>query len=193
MIAMVALASCGAPVQYHSPTAAPTASFAREMNGSFDQVWSMVTNVAGATFFSIKNFDRGSGLMTLDYSNLRNVAPYVNCGTATGGVRLIDIPGAPANAVLNYTSANRIALTGTGNITIRSIGPKRTMVQVNSLYTLSLLRNTDAGPVRTAQWRFTTQEADTEVVEVDFRPTPVTCQPSYKLEQEFLDTVASQL
>jgi hypothetical protein len=66
------VASCAPPARYSPPPAAKATDFYREVDGSFDTVWSRVTNVAGATFFNIKNFDKGSGLMTLDYSNLRS-------------------------------------------------------------------------------------------------------------------------
>jgi hypothetical protein len=188
------VASCGPPAVYSPPPTASTTSFSRELNASYDTVWSAVTNVAGATFFSIKNFDKGSGLMTLDYANLRNVGPYVECGTVSGGLQLGTFPGISPNSVLNYSTAKRISLSGTGNITIRSMGPRRTLIQVNSLYTLAAF-GVDANnvPVQLAVWRFTTREPDTQTLAVNFMPRPVTCRPSYKLEEDFLTEVSARL
>lgn len=186
--------ACGPPARYIPPPEATAADFSREVNGSFDAVWSRVTNVAGATFFNIRNFDKGSGLMTLDYSNLKSVGPYVSCGTVSGGVRLVSVPNTQPNSVFNYTTIKRIALQGTGNITIRSLGPRRTLVQMNSLYTLTAYDLDSDGELQPfVEWKFTTQEPDVQVVPVDFLTTQVTCLPSYRLEQRFLDAVSAPL
>ena len=170
-------------------------SFSRDLDAPFDVVWSSVTNVAGATFFGIKNFDKGSGLMTLDYSNMREFGYYVDCGSLTGGlaIQFQNFPGLPQHSVLNSVPLKKIDLAGTGNITIRAIGPRKTHIQINSLYELTGY-NTDVvdGKVvltEAAQWRFTTRDADAQ--QVGYRN--IICRPSYKLESDFLTEVSARL
>jgi hypothetical protein len=187
------LTSCGPPGAYVPPPTPPTSSFSRELPASFDQAWSAITNVAGATFFSIKNFDKASGLMTLDYSDLKVANAYIECGTMSGGMPLVSFPATRPNAVQNYMLISGLTLAGTGNITLRAVGPKRTQIQINSLYRLRAFRRTDQGNVVVSEWKFTTRDADSEMAPVDFRNTQVTCRPSYKLEEEFLTEVEARL
>ena len=140
LIALVMLDGCGPPAAYIAPPSPGTTTFSREFNASFDQTWSAVTYVAGSTFFNIKNFDKGSGLLTLEYSNLRGgPGPFVTCGTVSGGFSNVTITPEP-NSVLNHVlGMSRLTLSGQANITVRSSGSRRTTVQVNSLiYAVSI-------------------------------------------------------
>jgi hypothetical protein len=187
------LAGCGPPSVYQPPPTPDTTEFSRDLNASFDQVWSAVTYVAGSTFFNIKNFDKGSGLMTLEYSNMRGgPGPYVSCGTMTGGLPPLGVITPEPNSVLNYI-ASYMTLSGRANITVRSRGPKRTTVQINSSYELTVYQGSPGNRVLIGQWQFTSREPDSKPVAIAFRRTTVTCQPSYKIESDFLTEVAARL
>jgi hypothetical protein len=187
------LAGCGTPAVYQPPPTPSTTEFSRDLNASFDQVWSAVTFVAGSTFFNIKNFDKGSGLMTLEYSNLRGgPGPYVTCGTMTGGLPAHGVITPEPNSVLNYI-ASYMTLSGRANITVRARGPKRTTVQINSSYELTVYQGAPGNRVLVGQWQFTSREPDSKPVGIAFRSTTVTCQPSYKIESDFLTEVAARL
>jgi hypothetical protein len=194
-VPMLALALCGCVSggAYQPPATPETTEFSEDLNASFDQVWSAVTYVAGSTFFDIKNFDKGSGLMTLVYTDLKGgPGPYVRCGTMIGGIppfsKITDEP----NSVLNYI-AGYMSLSGRANITVRSRGAKRTTVQVNSAYQLTVLR--DIGDVRAlvGRWDFTSREPDSHPVRIGLTEITVTCQPSYKIEHDFLTEVSARL
>jgi hypothetical protein len=186
--------ACVAPQMYQPPPTPETTSFSIDLNASYDQVWAAVTYVAGSTFFNIKNFDKGSGLMTLDYSNLRGgPGPYLTCGTMTGGIPLGTITPEP-NSVLNYI-ALRMSLSGRANITVRARGHHRTTVQVNSIYDLVVFNQPllEQQLVEIGHWQFTSREPDSQPVMIGLQRTVVTCQPSYKIEKDFLTEVAARV
>jgi hypothetical protein len=187
------LTGCATGV-YQPPQAAQTQSFSREVNANFDKTWSAITNVAGSTFFSIKNFDKGSGLMTLDYDNMRgNVGAYVTCGIVAGGQTPLRTIHPDPKSAINYMTGHEITLSGTANIMARPASDKQTTVQVNSQYTLSIYQKYSNQRTLIGTWHFTSREPDTQMVDVNFRKTNVTCQPSYKLENDFLTEVGARL
>jgi hypothetical protein len=190
--AVACVASACVPSVYQTPPDPQTTEFSRELNASFDQTWSAVTYVAGSMFFDIKNFDKGSGLMTLEYSNMRGgPGPYITCGTMTGGLPLGKITPEP-NSVLNYFAA-QMSLSGRANITVRSRGAKRTTVQVNSLYDLTVYRRLGDNIVLAGNWQFTSREPDTKIVPIGFERIAVTCRPTYKIENQFLTEVGARI
>ncbi|MBS0447656.1 MAG: hypothetical protein JSR59_17070 [Proteobacteria bacterium] len=189
------LAGCAAPAAYQPPPTPETTDFSRDMNASFDQVWAAVTYVAGSTFFDIHNFDKGSGLMTLTYSNLRGgPGPYITCGTMTGELPPLSTITPEPNSVLNGL-AQQMALSGRANITVRPRGAGRTTVQINSGYDLVVSGQPllQAQRVVIGHWQFTSREADTQPVLIGLQRTMVTCRPSYKIERDFLTEVAARL
>ncbi len=182
LLILVPLLSLAACATYVPPQPAPPEDFSRDMNASYDRTWSAITYVAGASFFKIKAFEKASGLMTLDF-DLKDVTPYVDCGTA---VNSTTNQTTPALLALGLAGAN---LSGTANITIRSEGRGRTAVQFNSHYDLEGFNpNGYGGYVKVAEWQFNSGSSDTQHLGV-----LVTCRPSYKIEREFLNEVAARL
>ena len=61
----------------------------RIINKPFDQVWKDFIEVIGQKFFAIKNFEKDSGLLTLEFSESYTPSNYVNGGkfTATASER----------------------------------------------------------------------------------------------------------
>ncbi len=194
VLCVVALLLSGcSPQIYSPPPVADTTEYSRDLNASFDQAWSAVTYVAGSTFFNIKNFDKGSGLMTLDYSDLRGgPGPYITCGTLTGGLPPVGTITPEPDSVLNDI-ASFMTLSGRANITVRARGPRRTTVQVNSIYDLTVVQGSPPYQHLVGHWQFTSREPDSQTVHIAFRNTLVTCRPSYKLENDFLTEVAARL
>lgn len=189
------IAGCVSTGIYQAPDAVQTQKFSRELNASSDQVWSAVTYVAGSTFFNIRNFDKGSGLMTLDYSNLRGgLGSYVSCGVMKNGSAPMQTITPEPNSVLNHI-ADFMSLSGSANITMRSASgkPPKTTVQINSQYVLTVYRAIGNERRVVGVWRFTSREADTQTVMVNFKPTAITCRPSYKIESEFLTEVGARI
>lgn len=184
---LVSLSACAT---YVPPTPASPQAFSRDLNAPYGRTWSALTYVAGENFFRIKAFEKASGLMTIDFE-LKNVTPYVDCGTA---VNKTTNQATPALLALGLSD---VTLSGDANIDIRSEGPDRTAIQFNSQYTLDGYETAPNGElVRVAQWQFTSGSSDTQNVAPPGLPelgTLVTCRPSYKIERDFLNEVSARL
>jgi len=181
-LVVLALMSLEACATYVPPAPVPRESFSRDLNASYDRTWSAITYVAGASFFKIKAFEKASGLMTLDFE-LRDVLPYVDCGSAQNSTTH---QTTPALLALGFIM---VSLQGTANITIRSEG-RRTAIQFNSQYTLDGFRRGPYGElIKAAEWRFTSGSPDAQNV----LGTLVTCRSSYKIEGDFLSEVSARL
>ncbi len=182
LVFFAALVGCST---YVPPQPASPDEYSRDLDASYSDTWSAVTYVAGASFFQIKSFEKASGLMTLDF-NIRDVTPYVDCGTAVNHVTNETQPA------LEALLLSGVSLSGTANIDIREESRNRTAIQFNAQYTLTGYRTgPDGNPVPVVQWQFTSGNADTETVsEVN---VAVTCRPSYKIEQDFLTEVSARL
>jgi len=181
-VSLILVVSVGACATYVPPEPAPPEAFSRDINASYSRTWSAITYVAGASFFKIKAFEQASGLMTLDF-DLRDVTPYVDCGSAVNNT---SHQSSPALLALGLSA---VSLSGTANITIRSEGRNRTAVQFNSQYTLEGFRPSPYGGLqKVVEWRFTSGTSDTQSLGVQ-----VTCRPSYKIERDFLTEVSARV
>ena len=189
-IALLPLTGC-VQSNYQPPPTVATTRYSRDFDASYNQVWSAVTFVAGSMFFDIKNFDKGSGLLTLEFSHLASPGPYVTCGTLTGGLPAAGVVTPEPDSVLN-SIASVMSLSGRANIAVIARG-RRTTVQVNSLYDLTLLRAVPNGVQSVGTWEFTSREAATRPVMNLFQRIDVTCRPSYKLENDFLTEVGARI
>lgn len=190
------LGGCVASGIYQPPQAPQTLDYSREVNANFDTAWTTITNVAGATFFNIKNFDKGSGLMTLEYDNIRgNVGSYVNCGEFASSQAPSKTSHPNPKSVINYMSINDIEmhLSGRANVMARPVSDSKTMVQVNSEYFLTVTKRIGDKTHKLGEWHFSSREPDTQTADVSYKPTQVTCQSSNKLENDFLTEVGARL
>ena len=179
-IPLLALAACAT---YVPPKPAEPEEFSRDLPAGYDRTWSAITYVAGASFFKIKAFEKASGLMTLDF-DLKDVTPYVDCGTADNSATHAS---SPALLAIGLSAVN---LTGTANITARAEGSKKTAVQFNSQYVLEGFRtNLDGLTVKVAEWKFSSGSSDAQNV----LGVHVICRPSYKIEHDFLTEVSARL
>jgi len=190
------LAGCVATGVYQPPQAPQTLDYSREVNANFDSTWSTITNVAGATFFNIKNFDKGSGLMTLEYDNIRgNIGAYVNCGEFVSNQSAQKTIHPNPKSVINYMTISDLImhLSGRANVMARPVADNKTQVQINSQYTLVIDKKIGDKVERVGVWNFSSREPDTQKADVSYRPTNVTCQSSNKLENDFLTEVSARL
>lgn len=196
LISAGVLTGCMPSGVYQPPQAPQTLDYSREVNANFDTTWTTITNVAGATFFNIKNFDKGSGLMTLEYDNIRgNIGAYISCGQfASSQAAPINQHPDPKSAI-NYMSINNVQmhLSGRANVMARPVSDGKTSIQINSQYTLVMTKNINNKIETIGEWNFTSREADTKVADVAYKPTNVTCQSSNKLESDFLTEVTARL
>lgn len=190
------LTGCAPTGVYQPPQAPQTLDYSREVNANFDTTWTTITNVAGATFFNIKNFDKGSGLMTLEYENIRgNVGAYVNCGEFASSQSARKVVHPDPKSVINYMTINDVImrLSGKANVMARPAADNKTTIQINSQYTLVIDKKIGDKLERVGEWHFTSREPDTQKADVSYSPTHVTCQSSNKLENDFLTEVSARL
>lgn len=181
---------------YQPPQVPQTLDYSREVNANFDTTWTTITNVAGATFFNIKNFDKGSGLMTLEYDNLRgNIGTYVNCGQFASSQAAPINPHPDPKSAINFMSINNVHmhLSGRANVMARPGSDGKTSVQINSQYKLVMTQKIGEKIETIGVWEFTSREPDTKVAYVAYKRTNVTCQSSNKLESDFLTEVTARL
>ena len=190
------LTGCVPAGVYQPPQAPQTLAYSREVNSGFDATWSTITNVAGATFFNIKNFDKGSGLMTLEYDNIRgNVGAYITCGEFVSSQAAYKNPHPDPKSAINYMTIGdlQMHLSGRANVMARPVSDSKTNVQINSQYTLTITRKVGEKIEPIGVWNFTSREPDTKTADVAYKPTSVTCQSSNKLENDFLTEVTARL
>ena len=127
------LTSCAATVsQTYTPPTLQNYSNSIVFDNSKEEVWKALVNSASSSFFAIKNFEKDSGLMTLDFG-ASNPEDFVNCGTWTGG--------GFNNA--NYITRNKasgisMSLSGVMNLLVLENGENQTTLRVNARYILSM-------------------------------------------------------
>lgn len=190
------LTGCVPAGVYQPPQAPQTLQYSREVNANFDTTWTTITNVAGATFFNIRNFDKGSGLMTLEYDNIRgNVGAYINCGDFISSQAAYKNPHPDPKSAINYMTISDVQmhLAGRANVMARPVSDSKTSIQINSQYTLIITKKIGDKTETIGTWDFTSREPDTKTADIAYKPTSVTCQSSNKLENDFLTEVTARL
>lgn len=190
------LTGCMPSGVYQPPQAPQTLDYSREVNANFDTTWTTITNVAGATFFNIKNFDKGSGLMTLEYDNIRgNIGAYISCGQFASSQAAPINPHPDPKSAINYMSINDIQmhLSGRANVMARPVSDSKTSIQINSQYKLVMTQKIGDKIETIGVWNFTSREPETRAAYVAYKSTNVTCQSSNKLESDFLTEVTARL
>jgi hypothetical protein len=129
VVASVMLTAC-ATGTYTPPEreSAPVAE--RTFSASYDETWAALVDYASGAFFSIANFEKSSGLMTLTFG-ASEPELFIDCGhiRADAAGRQFNQPYA------QYLSQHHKAkLSGRTNLLARSESDGRTTVRVNSRY-----------------------------------------------------------
>jgi hypothetical protein len=133
ILVVLLLTSCVAAVtsSYTPPT---THSYSNSItfDNSKDEVWKALVNSASSSFFAIKNFEKDSGLMTLDFGASK-IEDFVDCGTWTGG------GFNNANYIVrNKAVGNNMSLNGVMNLLVLESSENKTTLRVNARYILSM-------------------------------------------------------
>ena len=171
------LAGCAGAGLFGYAPPAPNAPLQdrRVVDAGYDETWNGLIDYAASTFFTIDNFEKDSGLMTLGFGD-GNMARFVDCGTwteDTGGTT-------PYAARTNQGLELRARM----NLRVRSLSESQTEIRVSSRY---VVRN-KSGHV----WDFTTNNPATVDISstsaLGTQPTR-TCQSSLAAEKEILNGV----
>lgn len=136
----------------------------------FDAVWAALIESVSERFFTIKNYEKASGLMTLAFGE-GNAAKYVDCGY---------IETANLKAKGPYIEFVQSKLFGHVNLVIKAISAKKTQVSAIILYNLNIV---DLN--LTQNWSFGTGGSQTKHIGV----IDMTCVPTYEAEKSILAAI----
>lgn len=152
---------------------------------SYDETWTDLVDAVASTFFSVKNFEKASGLLTLEYDSLIP-GSYVDCGRwktlysngeVESDVPYLDRPFDP--------ETQRISINARINLRVEEVSPNATEVEVTALYIVQV-------PNITPDFRFRTNTRDEHVAgkrRAAGTPATRTCRASRALERELLDMI----
>src|SRR3990167_1761700 len=78
----LAIIGCGVKYPEYQPPAPQSynSDNVRTINKNFEQTWTALIDYTSSSFFGIDNFEKDSGLMTLDFGS-NDPAKFVDCGT----------------------------------------------------------------------------------------------------------------
>ena len=125
------LSGCASTQQTSTYTPPSTSRYANEvvMPYDYETAWSKLVTAASRTFFSIENFEKDSGLMTLSFGS-SDISRNVDCG---------QMNFQPYTEYwLTRGNGARINLQGKMNLLVQSIDENSTRVSVNARYILNL-------------------------------------------------------
>lgn len=177
LFSIFSLSSCGLPAY-----APPSMSFMSQnatgsINKNYDKVWISLMDYSATTFFVITNFEKDSGLLSLQFSS-ESPGEFVDCGY----IKTLTYSGPIVNmwplGVGGFTQLN-----GSMNVFVKPVSRDVTQIRVNARYILQ------ANYMHPQTWIFDTGGSDTKKMS----SLLVTCQPTYKAERTILDGVTEIL
>jgi hypothetical protein len=121
---------------YSSPGTGSANQYERVLDMEKEKVWEALIEHASRKLFGITNFEKSSGLMTVSFGSAEP-SRYVDCGEWQGfGIWPWKEPRQP---YVDYITRNGGRLEGNMNISIRALGPSKTLVRVNAYYVVQHL------------------------------------------------------
>lgn len=171
----VVMMGCGVKYpEYQPPTPLSyNAENVKTINKNFEQTWTALIDYASSSFFAIDNFEKDSGLMTLNFGS-NDPAKFVDCGTVHSVAVKYDGPF--IEGVQSYGS---VILEGRMNLFVKSIAPNVTSVKIKARYVL-----TAQEPGAKQIWAFDTGGSDAK--KMGGIQTNVVCRPTNYAEEEIL-------
>jgi len=170
--------------QYTAPKVKPVSpeSYTRVINKSYDETWSALIQYAGGAFFSIDNFEKASGLLTLSFGSSRP-SEFITGGQweAKG---TINFSGDYVDYLARYANGQ---LQGKMNIVVVQLEPNKTKVSVRARYIFT----SNHPNIGTITWSFDSGGYDTQYIAGKAAGTPDTrtLMPTYKAEKAILDAI----
>ena len=153
-----------------------TEQYSMVISDEFDNVWMKLIEYAGSTFFTIDNYEKDSGLVTLSFG-AANPSEFI-----TGGHWKTSISNFDGDYVDYLTLYYNGKLTGRMNIVVLKISEEETRVNVNARYIFSSQHDT---------WAFNTGSYDTIMVTnpaAGTEPQRTLC-PTHKAEEAVLNAL----
>ena len=164
-----------------------TANYTRVINKPFDDVWKALIQHSASTFFSIDNFEKDSGLITLSFGS-STPSEYVDGGQWTAS-------NFTGKYVDYLETIGQTSLDGKMNIIVMPINEKQTQVTVRARYIYSLkVRDASGRHGYDNMWSFDTGGSDSVKVGHPAMGTTSatrTMKPTYKAEGEILKGISA--
>ena len=185
LMASFLMMSCVSAV-YVAPENLEKIENTRVVNKNFDDTWSALIAYAGTSFFSIDDFEKNSGLMTLNFSS-SNPEEYI-----TGGfwkrTTILPYEGDYVGYLEKYYEST---FSGKMNIVVQSIDDSSTRITINAryIYTSGALKGqTISTSVET--WSFDTSGYDiVSISSSSAENSERKLMPTYKAENTILDAI----
>ena len=181
--------SCTTLVQqgsYTAPDLSEKGKYSETITKNFDDTWTAVIDFVSTSSFSIDNFEKDSGLITLSFG-ASNPGRYIDCGSFNSSGTLV-FEGSYVDYI-DVASRQGSSLTGKMNISIRSVSDENTNVRVNARYIWIAGINSPTSNT----FNFDTGGSATILVSnptIGTIPTR-TCLPTYYAESSVIDFVKS--
>jgi hypothetical protein len=183
--AIVMLSACASTANYTKPAETNSPDYDRTVDASFDKTWNALIDYASSNFFSIDNFEKDSGLMTLSFGS-SDPDTYIDCGqwnaqwTNPQTYQRQSYNGSYARYLQQRFTTT---FTGKMNITVREITSEQTRVRVNARY---ILASTGGNT-----WSFDSGSSATISVSNATRGIGAnrTCRPTYAAEKAILGAI----
>jgi len=184
-IIMLLPACAGVKATYTKPAEANSPEYDRTVDASFDKTWNALIDYASSNFFSIDNYEKDSGLMTLSFG-AGNPETYIDCGrwdaewTNPQNYQRQSFHG---SYIRYIQQAVTTTFTGKMNITVREVTPEKTRVRVNARYILASAEGNT--------WSFDSGSSSTVSVNNPTQGISAyrTCRPTYAAEKAILSAI----
>lgn len=173
-------------VNYVAPEQYEDIELNKVINRSFDDTWSSIIDYASASFFGIDTFEKSSGLITLTFGT-QNPELYADCGDFSADYWTGLVNEGQVTFEGNYMewiARNGGNLSGSMNITARSLDDQETQIRVNAGYLITY--PTEQG---THTWNFSTGGGDTSMVMSQGRRAERTCVSTGEAEKLILEAI----
>lgn len=159
---------------YRPPSPMAALENQRTIDADFNTTWAALIDYVSSTFFSIRNFEKESGLLTLAFGET-NIPRFVDCGTWFEDGR--------TEPYIERDHGFR--LSGQMNLRVRALSSTRSDVRINTRYVLR--DNSDN------VYEFTTDNPATLKPKNWTSGTPPTrtCQSTHAAEEQILTGIAA--
>lgn len=148
-----------------------------KVNAPFEKVWTSLIESTRRKFFTIKNIDKDSGLLTLSFGSTQP-RKYVDCGKT---------PVQNQRQMVSYIRAAKVAgtveLLGTANLSMKSIDSGETDISFNTHYDLKIID----GDLSKQTWNFSTNE----ILSKKVGKLAVTCLSTFVAEIDIVSGINS--
>lgn len=132
-LTIVVLAGCAtAPKMSYTPPTPAQHSNSIVMPYGYDAAWKKLVAAASQTFYSIENYEKDSGLMTLSFGST-DISGLVDCGVMATNGKAENYISRSQN-----TGDSTIKLNGKMNLLVQPVSERSTRVTVNARYILNI-------------------------------------------------------